>query len=82
MKLSKALKKCRLSRADKETKNIVDWLVDLGIEPSKRQAREDITKGAISMNGEKVADVEFRCYRRSCIGGSLLLFVKVRKIIA
>lgn len=40
--------------ASKEEKNIVDWLVDLGIEPSKRQAREDIANGAISMNGEKV----------------------------
>lgn len=37
--------------AGTETKNIVDWLVDLGVEPSKRQAREDITKGAISING-------------------------------
>lgn len=44
--------------AAKEEKNIVDWLVDLGIEPSKRQAREDITNGAISMNGEKVLSLE------------------------
>ncbi|MCR8643984.1 tyrosine--tRNA ligase [Paenibacillus sp. N1-5-1-14] len=43
--------------ASKETKNIIDWLVDLGIEPSKRQAREDITNGAITLNGEKVTDV-------------------------
>lgn len=44
--------------ATKEEKNIVDWLVDLGIEPSKRQAREDINNGAISMNGEKVESVD------------------------
>ena len=44
--------------AAKEEKNIVDWLVDLGIEPSKRQAREDINNGAISMNGEKVESVD------------------------
>lgn len=44
--------------ASKEEKNIVDWLVDLGIEPSKRQAREDINNGAISMNGEKVESVD------------------------
>ncbi|MGQ0514743.1 S4 domain-containing protein, partial [Bacillus sp. D-CC] len=29
-------------------------LVELGIEPSIRQAREDINNGAISKNGEKV----------------------------
>ena len=40
-------------QSSKETKNIVEWLVDLGIEPSRRQAREDINNGAISMNGEK-----------------------------
>lgn len=44
--------------AAKEEKNIVYWLVDLGIEPSKRQAREDINNGAISMNGEKVESVD------------------------
>lgn len=40
----------------KETKNIVDWLVDTKIEPSKRQAREDVTNGAISINGDKITD--------------------------
>ncbi|CAH2717433.1 Tyrosine--tRNA ligase [Neobacillus rhizosphaerae] len=43
--------------ASKDTKNIVEWLVDLGIEPSKRQAREDINNGAIFMNGERINDV-------------------------
>ena len=37
--------------------NIVDWLVDTKIEPSKRQAREDVKNGAITVNGEKVTDV-------------------------
>ncbi|MEK6190178.1 MAG: tyrosine--tRNA ligase [Carnobacterium alterfunditum] len=45
--------------APKEEWNIVEWLVDVvGIEPSRRQAREDIKNGALSMNGEKVTDVE------------------------
>lgn len=39
--------------------NIVDWLVQTGIEPSKRQAREDVTNGAITINGDKVRDVDF-----------------------
>ncbi len=34
--------------------NIIDWLVDTKIEPSKRQAREDVKNGAIRINGEKV----------------------------
>jgi len=43
----------------KEDKNIVDLLVEANISSSKRQAREDVTNGAISVNGEKVTDLEF-----------------------
>ncbi|KRN89132.1 tyrosine--tRNA ligase [Ligilactobacillus ceti] len=41
----------------KDPENIVELLVATGIESSKRQAREDVTNGAISINGEKVRDV-------------------------
>ena len=64
---------------DKESKNIIDWLVDIGIEPSKRQAREDITKGAISLNGEKVADVEFTVTADHAIGGRFIIIRKGKK---
>lgn len=43
----------------KEDINIVELLVQAGISPSKRQAREDVTNGAISVNGEKVQDLEY-----------------------
>lgn len=43
----------------KEDKNIVDLLVEANISSSKRQAREDVTNGAISINGEKVTDLEY-----------------------
>lgn len=41
------------------TSNLVDLLIEAGISPSKRQAREDITNGAISLNGEKQQDVNY-----------------------
>ncbi|UQS87081.1 tyrosine--tRNA ligase [Nicoliella spurrieriana] len=42
-----------------ESNNIIQWLVDdTKIEPSRRQAREDVKNGAIRINGEKVDDVE------------------------
>lgn len=44
--------------SSKEAQHLVTWLVDLGIEPSRRQAREDIQNGAISLNGEKITDLE------------------------
>ncbi|MGJ7912851.1 tyrosine--tRNA ligase [Neobacillus sp. LXY-1] len=39
--------------------NLVDLIVSAKISPSKRQAREDITNGAISINGEKVTDSNY-----------------------
>ena len=42
-----------------EEKNIVDMLVDTGILSSKREAREFITNGSISVNGEKITDLEY-----------------------
>lgn len=44
---------------NKEPENIVEWLVASGIEKSKRQAREDVTNGAIYINGDRIKDLEF-----------------------
>ena len=44
--------------SEKVDQNLATWLVDLGIEPSRRQSREDIQNGAISINGEKITDLE------------------------
>jgi len=38
---------------------LVDLLVAAKISPSKRQAREDIANGAISINGDKVTDTNY-----------------------
>ncbi|WP_090715075.1 tyrosine--tRNA ligase [Paenibacillus typhae] len=65
--------------ATNETKNIVEWLVDLGIEPSKRQAREDITKGAISINGERVNELEVDITAGHAIGGKFIIVRKGKK---
>ncbi|AQQ52792.1 tyrosine--tRNA ligase [Planococcus lenghuensis] len=43
----------------KEDQNIVELLVHAGVSPSKRQAREDVTNGAISVNGEKIQDLDY-----------------------
>ena len=39
--------------------NLVDLLVAAKISPSKRQAREDITNGAVTVNGEKITDTNY-----------------------
>lgn len=43
----------------REKQNLVIWLVDNGIEPSRRQAREDVKNGAIRVNGERIQDLDF-----------------------
>ncbi|MBN3526970.1 tyrosine--tRNA ligase [Paenibacillus apiarius] len=65
--------------ASRETKNIVDWLVDLGIEPSKRQAREDITNGAISLNGDKVDDLNMDVTTSNSFDGRFIIIRKGKK---
>lgn len=48
------------SESPKEERNIVEFLVDVtGIEPSRRQAREDIKNGAIRIKGERIQDVDY-----------------------
>ena len=54
-----AFKDVPTAELPKEDKNIVDVLIEAGVSPSKRQAREDVTNGAISINGEKVQDVAY-----------------------
>ncbi|MCU0094905.1 tyrosine--tRNA ligase [Bacillus sp. OR9] len=66
-------------QSSKETKNIVEWLVDLGIEPSRRQAREDINNGAISMNGEKVTDVGTDVTIENSFDGRFIIIRKGKK---
>lgn len=42
-----------------EELGLVELLVHSKISPSKRQAREDVSNGAISVNGERVTDLEY-----------------------
>ncbi|HWL26190.1 MAG TPA: tyrosine--tRNA ligase [Ureibacillus sp.] len=57
--MKNAFKDVPSSELPKEDKNIVDVLVEANISSSKRQAREDVTNGAISINGEKVTDLDY-----------------------
>lgn len=54
-----AFKDVPTAELPKEDKNIVDLLVEAKISPSKRQAREDVNNGAISINGDKITDINY-----------------------
>ncbi len=63
-----------------DTTNIVEVLIETGISPSKRQAREDVNNGAIYINGERQQDVNYALAPEDKIDGEVnLLFVAVRK---
>lgn len=44
---------------DNQPHNLAIWLVDTGIIKSRRESRELISNGAITINGEKIKDIDF-----------------------
>ena len=60
-------------------KNIVDILVALGAVSSKREAREFLGNGAISINGEKVLDVDLIVNQDLFIEGKYLVVKRGKK---
>ena len=60
--------------------NIITWLVDTTkIEASRRQAREDVTNGAITINGEKQTDLEFTVDPSSHFDGQFVIVRRGKK---
>ncbi|HEY2421951.1 MAG TPA: tyrosine--tRNA ligase, partial [Neobacillus sp.] len=59
MEIKQGFKDVPSFNASEEDGNLVDLLVAASISPSKRQAREDISNGAISVNGEKITDASY-----------------------
>lgn len=61
------------------SKNIVDLLVDTGILSSKREAREFITNGSISLNGEKVTDLEMLVNKKTSLYNKYVIIRRGKK---
>ncbi|HFI0795530.1 TPA: tyrosine--tRNA ligase [Streptococcus suis] len=59
--------------------NIVELLVTSGIVTSKRQAREDVQNGAISVNGERVQDLDYTLSDSDKIDGELTVIRRGKK---
>ena len=51
----------------KEDKALIDVLIDAGLAQSRRQSREFIQNNAVSVNGEKVQDLEFEIKKENAI---------------
>ncbi len=63
----------------KDNINIVDLLVDEGIVKSKREAREFIQQGSISINGEKETDLEYTVSSDKLLHGKYLIIRRGKK---
>ena len=59
--------------------NLVDLLVDANITSSKREAREFITNNSISINGDKVNDLDFVVKRENAIDNKFTIIRKGKK---
>ncbi|PWW26148.1 tyrosyl-tRNA synthetase [Cytobacillus oceanisediminis] len=59
--------------------SIVDILVAAKISPSKRQAREDVTNGAVSVNGERVTELDYVLSEKDRIEGQFTVIRRGKK---
>ena len=59
--------------------NIVDLLVNSGACSSKREAREFIGNGSITLNGEKVTDLNFVLTKEKCIENTYIVIRRGKK---
>lgn len=63
----------------KENVNIIDFLVDGGIASSKREAREFVSAGSITINEEKITDEGFFVDKDIAIEGEILVIKRGKK---
>lgn len=62
-----------------DTTNIVEVLIETGICPSKRQAREGVNNGAIYINGERQQDVNYALAPEDKIDGEFTIIRRGKK---
>lgn len=59
--------------------NIIDCLVDVGAAVSKREAREFLKNGAVTVNGEIVKDFEYVVSKANAVGGHYTVIRRGKK---
>jgi len=59
--------------------NILDFLLDVGAARSKREAREFIISNSVSINGEKVSDIEWMITKKVAIENKYIVLRRGKK---
>lgn len=62
-----------------EQKDVVSFLADAGVFPSKGEARKTIQAGGVSLNGAKLAGIDVKIDASSLLTGNTILFQKGKK---
>ena len=62
-----------------EDLNIVDLLVNSGVCSSKREAREFVSNNSITINGEKINDIDYTITKDKCIDKKYLVIRRGKK---
>lgn len=62
-----------------EDKNLVDLLVEAKICSSKREAREFVSNNSISINGDKINDLEFKITKEIALGDKYIVIRRGKK---
>ena len=62
-----------------EDTNIVDLLVNGGVCSSKREAREFVGNGSISLNGDKITDLDLVLTKENCLVGKYIILRRGKK---
>ena len=58
---------------------LIDVLVNNGVCSSKREAREFMSNGSITVNGEKITELEFMITKDVCIDSKYLVIRRGKK---
>ncbi len=62
-----------------EDLSLIDLLVNASVCSSKREAREFIKNGSITVNGEKITDLEFMIHKNNCIDSKYIIIRRGKK---
>ncbi len=62
-----------------EDMNLIDLLIESGLASSKRESREFIKNNAVSINGDKVKDLEFMVTKEDAIGNEFTVIKRGKK---
>ncbi|MDP1880700.1 MAG: tyrosine--tRNA ligase [Parachlamydiaceae bacterium] len=64
---------CQLTKDQVINKNIIDLIVELGLQPSKKKAREVMKDGSVYLNNKKIEDQTLLIQENLLIDGRLIL---------